>query len=108
MSGNFQKLPSSSDAQKKIKTNSEVWKYIGLFLHYLWKMLRALKYVIFFVVTIMWIVCFIIAGVLLRRQSTIVGNKQSIALFVIGSIPVLIIVIYILQRIYTAKQKKQQ
>lgn len=66
-------------------------------------LLRFIKYLLFFIVILLWIISFIAIGILLLRNHTILSKKTAITFILIGVAPVMIVLIYIVQRRYAGQ-----
>ena len=85
MSVKYQPLPSLSSVSKKKNGTSVVMQF-----------LRFIKYLLFFVVILLWIVAFIGVGVVLLQQKTTLVRKIATSFIIIGVAPLVIFLIYLI------------
>lgn len=65
---------------------------------WLFTLIRRLKYILFVLVILIWMIGFLTVGVLLLKKHTIISRRTAITFIVVGLFPVLLLILYVLVR----------
>jgi hypothetical protein len=94
----YQSLPLQTTKLLKQQGDGGVKKSYLYRSSWFFTLIRRLKYLLFVMVMLVWVIGFITVGVLLLKIHTIISRRTAITFILVGLFPILLLFLYVLVR----------